>query len=48
MTFADFEKAWKSDQIPDKYSYKVESDYAEWEASITNLKKIEEIEEWLI
>ena len=48
MTFSQFEDAWREDRIPQKYSLEVENDYAEWEASITDLKRLEELEQWLV
>lgn len=32
MSFSQFDVAWDQDQIPDKHSYSVETDYVEWEA----------------
>ncbi len=31
-SFVDFDAAWDKDEIPDKHSYQVESDFMEWEA----------------
>ena len=31
-SFADFDAAWDKNEIPDKHSYQVESDFIEWEA----------------
>jgi hypothetical protein len=30
MTFAEFAKAWESDEIPNKWSHQVERDYMIW------------------
>jgi len=32
MSFDEFEKAWDEDEIRDKHSHEVETDYIEWEA----------------
>ncbi len=32
LSFREFKKAWETDKIPGKYSYKTESDYMEWES----------------
>ena len=48
MDFPQFEEAWKEDNIPQRYSFEVENDYAEWEAAITDLKRLEELEQWLV
>ena len=32
MSFNQFNTTWDQDQIPDKHSYSVETDYIEWEA----------------
>jgi hypothetical protein len=32
MSFGEFEKAWDEDEIWDKHSHEVETDYIEWEA----------------
>jgi len=36
MTFEAFKQAWDADQVADRYSYEVERDYWEWEASVTD------------
>ena len=48
MNFHQFEEAWKENKISQRYSFEVESDYAEWEAAITDLKRLEELEQWLV
>jgi hypothetical protein len=32
LSFGEFEKAWDEDEIRDKHSHEVETDYIEWEA----------------
>lgn len=32
LVFQDFKKAWEIDKLPEKYSYKIERDYMEWES----------------
>ena len=48
IDFPQFEEAWKEDNIPQRYSFEVENDYAEWEAAITDLKRLEELDQWLV
>ena len=31
MTFSEFDKSWVADQIEEKHSYEVESDFIDWE-----------------
>ena len=38
MDFPHLEEGWKENKIPQRYSFEVENDYAEWEAAITDLK----------
>ena len=40
MTFSEFQQAWETDVIPNKYSYTVEQDYWEWEATITDEQRL--------
>jgi len=42
MDFEAFKRAWNEGQIPNKYSYEVERDYWEWEASVTDEKRLRE------
>jgi hypothetical protein len=37
MTFEEFKHKFDRDDIPDSYSYKVETDYLEWEGLISRL-----------
>lgn len=41
--FGEFKEAWDKNEIGDRYSYKVEKDYWDWEALLTRRKKLEEI-----
>ena len=43
MTFDEFKRAWESDQIPDRYSYEVEKDFHEWEATQTDSVRLREM-----
>lgn len=40
MNFEQFKKAWKQGQVVEKHSYKVEKDYWEWEAAISDQKHL--------
>ena len=31
MTFSEFDKSWVADQVEEKHSYEVESDFIDWE-----------------
>lgn len=48
MTFTEFEDAWKEGRIKDAYSYPVEQDYMEWEATATDLAALQEILQWQV
>ncbi|NIQ07374.1 MAG: hypothetical protein GWO20_17110 [Candidatus Korarchaeota archaeon] len=47
MDFATFEKTWKAGDIEEKFSYKTEKDYLEWDALITRRKKLQQVAKWL-
>lgn len=47
MDFETFKRAWDEGQIADKYSYEVERDYWEWEAAVTDEKRLQEMLEEL-
>jgi len=32
LAFKEFKEAWEKDEVPDKFSYEIESDYMEWES----------------
>ena len=41
--FAAFKTAWDADEIADRHSYQVESDYWEWEAAVTDESQLTEM-----
>jgi len=43
MDFEAFKQAWNEDQIPNKHSYEVERDYWEWEAAVTDERRLREM-----
>jgi len=43
MDFRAFKQAWDEGRIPNKYSYEVERDYREWEATVTDEAKLREM-----
>ncbi len=47
MDFAYFQQAWEAGNIPEAHSYKVESDYWEWEAAVTDVERLEELAAWM-
>lgn len=47
MSFAEFEDACKSGKIENSYSYEIEKDNWDWEASITEMEDLMEYERWL-
>lgn len=47
MDFDSFRQAWSDERIADKYSYQVECDYREWEATITDEARLREMWEVL-
>jgi len=48
MTFSEFEQAWEGGKIKDAYSYPIEQDYMEWEATIKDLEVLQEISQWQV
>jgi hypothetical protein len=48
MDFEAFKQAWNEDQIPNKHSYEVERDYWEWEAAVTDERRLRETLEELL
>ena len=40
MTFDSFSRAWSEGRIADKHSLRVERDYQEWEATITDEERL--------
>ena len=47
MTFSEFEEACRTGNFENPYSYDVEKDDWDWEASITELEDLMEYEQWL-
>ena len=47
MTFFEFERACDDGRIKDPFSYEVEKDDFEWEATITDLAALEEMSQWI-
>jgi len=47
MSFAEFEEACKNGKIENPYSYEIEKDNWDWEASITEMEDLMEYEQWL-
>lgn len=47
MPFDKFQQAWENDQIANKYSYKVEKDYWEWETIHADFPRLREMFEQL-
>ena len=43
MDFEAFKQAWNEGQIPNKHSYEVERDYWEWEAAVTDERRLQEM-----
>ncbi|MBU0567581.1 hypothetical protein KJ693_04310 [bacterium] len=39
MPFPEFKQAWEKDEIPDKYSHRIERDYMVWEGLEVEKKK---------
>ena len=47
VDFEAFKRAWDKGYIADKYAYEVERDYWEWEAAVTDEKRLHEMLEEL-
>lgn len=47
MNFEEFRESWNNNEIENKYSHEVESDYWKWEELGTRKEKIEEALKWL-
>jgi hypothetical protein len=43
MDFEAFKQAWSEGRILNKHSYEVERDYWEWEAAVTDEKRLREM-----
>ena len=48
MTFTAFKRAWNAGHIKGKYSYEVERDYWEWEATVTDEPRLQKMLEELL
>jgi len=47
MDFSAFKQAWDEGHIADKHSYEVERDYWEWEATVTDEERLQQMLESL-
>ena len=47
LSFEQFQARGQNQEIPDQFSYRVESDYLEWEGLVSRKKKLEKIHQWL-
>ena len=47
LSFKQFQIRGQKGEIPDQFSYEVESDYMEWEGLMSRKKKLEKIHQWL-
>lgn len=47
MSFTDFEEACKNGKIENPYSYEIEKDNWDWDASIIEAEDLMEYEQWL-
>jgi hypothetical protein len=48
MDFEAFKQAWKEGSIVDKHSFEVERDYWEWEATVTDQERLQQMMESLL
>ena len=48
MDFEAFKQAWDEGRIADRHAYDVERDYWEWEAAVTDEKRLREMLEELL
>ena len=48
MNFEEFKQKMHADLLPDRYSYEVEKDYWEWEATTTDAAFLRELSETLL
>ena len=48
MSFEAFEAKAQEGAMPDQFSYKVESDYLEWDGLVSRKRKLETIRQWLM
>lgn len=47
MSFEQFQARGQAEEIPDQFSYDVESDYLEWDGLMSRKRKLEKIRQWL-
>ena len=47
MSFDAFEAKARDGEIPEQFSYEVESDYLEWDGLVCRKRKLETIRQWL-
>ena len=47
MDFESFKQAWDEERIPARHSYEVERDYWEWEAAVTDARRLRQTMEEL-
>ncbi len=43
MDFIKFKRAWEKGEVQQKYSYEVEKDYWEWEAAVSDQKRLQQM-----
>jgi hypothetical protein len=48
MDFEAFKQAWNEGSIVDKHSFEVERDYWEWEATVTDQERLQQMMESLL
>ena len=48
MSFEQFQTRGQKEDIPNQFSYEVESDYLEWDGLVSRKTKLERIREWLV
>ncbi len=47
MSFEQFQARGQAEEIPDQFSYDVESDYLEWDGLMSRKRELEKIRQWL-
>ncbi len=47
MPFEQFQARGQDEEIPNQFSYEVESDYLDWEGLMSRKRKLEKIRQWL-
>ena len=48
MDFLAFQRAWETGDVANRHSYKVERDYWEWEAMVTDEERLRQMSENLL